>query len=453
MNNNFKKLAIILALTVLFLAQTAVFATDKEISVVVGGQKLNLEQKPIKHDGRVMVPLREVMENIGFAVIHERGEINCVTKYKTITLTTRGNKYYPNVFYLAPYMFQNYSYSLIARNIFIDGKSFLKDEMLIILNNKTMISARTLAEVLGAQITWDSKSATVTINIKIPEIDRLTKEDIADNNAFTIAIAREVAAENLLYRHFERLYASKGYNYPSYENGVRSQNIEYSDDDVWTLDEKVLNITKTGAVSFNVVNHDYSAYPQYPLAAHAKYLPFQAKYDGYLGGVAYARNLEEGMIPFNEEYSSRSPEGTFDSSGFDVVNTKDGTEYFLIFPKYKGTKIEITFLEPKNLGAEYENVIFLGGPPHTETIVYNGEGPVLLCANTAKSSYANTIVKFTLGDDSVQFCPHSSNMRNPLLDNQTNIKSVSSYVVIYNSMLVFQTPRLEPRYRIMNFTI
>ena len=400
MSSNLKKMAIIFALTTIFLAQTSAFATNKEISIVIGEQKLKLGQKPMMHDGRVMVPLREVLESIGFAVLYEDGDINCVTKYKTITLTTRGNQ---NHFSYISYKYINLDYSFTARNIFVDGEIFLKDEPLIILdiNNKTMISARTMAGILGAQITWDSKNATITINTKIPELDRLTKEDIAKNNAFTNEIARTLAADNLLYRHFERLYESKTYNYSSYENGIRSQNIEYSDGNHWILDGKVLNVTKTGEVSFNVVNHDYSAYPQYPLAQHAKYLPFQAKYDGYLGGVAYVHDLEGGMAPFNEEYSSRAPKGIFDTSGFDVVNTKGGTEYFLIFPKYEGTKIEITFIEKKDIDAENE-IIF--NAPYTEMIVYNGDGPVLLCANTTDSymHLPNTVVKFTLGDDFVR---------------------------------------------------
>jgi len=383
--------SVIIVGVVICLAQISAVALNSEISVVVNSKKLSLTQPPIMYDGRVMVPLRGVFEAIGATVFYENGDINCVTKYKTVQFTqnkAQREYYYPK--YL----------------IFIDGELMDTDTQPIIVDGKTMVPARMIAEALGSIVYWDKSSATVSINANIPIVDRLTKEDVEACNAFTIKAARNLAASNHIYRFFEHRYEIIC-GFPTYHMGVKSQNLAYSDEN----DEiKILKISSTGEISFDVVSYytpDYSKYPQPSLTATAKYLPFQEKYDGYLGGVAYIEGITYDVNIFSREYFSAAPKELWDDTDIDVVNTPYGTEYFLLFPKYEGTNIIIRNV---NMSKNY-NVIY-------GDVIYNGKGPVLLCANLLDSKWPNTSVTFKLGEDSVRFSPIAKHLKikNPYYD-------------------------------------
>jgi|GEM_PF-1098887 len=444
MKNIFITIAVVL--TALYFAPTFSLAADKDISIVVAGQKLELEEQPIMFNDRVMVPIRDVLENIGFAVFYEeirqRIEINCITKYTTITFTKFGSP--------VDASHNNWSetdsdYYCIGRNIFVNGEIAKVDELLIILNNKIMVSARSLSEVLGAQITWNAKSATVTINAKIPKTDRLSAKDIADCNAFTPDAALKIAENNLIYRYFERGYTNTGSTFFSYEKGNKVQNIWYYNRNYPFDRGRILHITQTGGVTFSIENYDYSEYPQYPIASHAKYLPFQEKYDGSLGGIAYVKDLEDGLTPFNEEYSLKAPDGLFDVRAFDIVNTEGGTEYFLLFPKYDGTTIDISLIEM----VEED-----GSSSLSEKSIYSGKGPVLLCANSYSHwrSLPNTVVKFTLGENSANFCPQFGYYT----DRPTFRSNYSDVMLLHNGIDLSRLallPEPEPRHNIINLLI
>ena len=63
-----KRLAAILAATMVLGTVPCAFAAD-QITVTVDGEKVNFEdQQPVNIDGRIMVPIRDVAEKMGWEV-------------------------------------------------------------------------------------------------------------------------------------------------------------------------------------------------------------------------------------------------------------------------------------------------------------------------------------------------------------------------------------------------
>ena len=378
MNKKIKVLlATFCALTILF---SVCMTAGAGISVIVNDKRVEMEQPPIMYNGRVMVPLRDVFEALGVAVFYEPGEINCVTKDTTVYITNNG------------------MYSSVGDYfLFVNDVEVEMDQPPIVYNGRTMVPVRVISESLGASVSWDKPSETVTVTANIKKESQLTKAEIDAANAFTFDAACKKVADNTIYIYFQDRYKFWD-KYPSFEKGVKSYNLLYSDHDGMLL----LRITINGEVSFATFysgdDEEYSTAKKYKLSSFAKYLPFQEKYDGYLCGLAYVRNIDEGLSDFNKCYFSKAPNNFWTAKTVKSVSTPSGKEYFFIFPKYEGTKIVIRSISFDKAGdIVYGNTI------------YDGSDPVLLLANEDKSK-ANTEVTVTLDDDITVFCPSYDNI-------------------------------------------
>jgi len=291
-NKSKNLLAIFCALTILF----SLCMSASAINVVVNGKKLTMAQPPIMYNGRVMVPVRDVFEALGVAVFYEPGNINCVTKDKTVNLTNDGR-----------------FNSLGDYNLIVNDYELEMDQQPINYNGKIMVPVRVISEALGASVTWDKLSETVTVTATIRDAVKLSSAEIDAVNAFTLAAARKKAIGNAIYTYFEDRFEVMN-TYPLFRSGVKMQNILYTNEE----GAVTLTITMDGEVSFetfysesdgNDIFHDYQ------LTSYAKSLPFQKKYDGYLCGLAYVRSVEEGTNDFYNRYFLKAPDAVYELQG------------------------------------------------------------------------------------------------------------------------------------------
>lgn len=134
-----KKVAMVAAITAGLMSVS--YAQD--IRVIVDGDTLQFaDQKPVIQDGRTLVPLRSVFEAIGASV-----DWNATTR--TITAKKRFD----------------------VVNLEIDSKDLYKNgvkvtEMTLpaqILNGRTMVPARYVAEAFNGAVKWDSAEQLVTV--------------------------------------------------------------------------------------------------------------------------------------------------------------------------------------------------------------------------------------------------------------------------------------------------
>ena len=414
-----KAIGVVLIGILLCFSQIYVFAAQTKINIVVNGDMLKLEQPPIMKDGVVLVPLRGVFEALGVAVFYEPNHINCVTKAKTVSFIDT------KIFFKT----DTGSYFAFIDNIL--NCSFQQ----IIKNGRTMVPARFIAESFGAEVSWNNKSSTVAITADIPEDERLSEEEIADANAFTVDVARDMAIENSLYRYFARRALVR--TIPQYENGIKSQNFVYKD--YSAQGDKTLKVSSTGEITHSMrgIYDDYSEYTQYTLAPHAKYLPFQEKYDGYLGCVVYTNYVMDCFyFNFYQEYFSRATEEFVRENYFETVNFHDCDEYLLLFPKYEGTVIEIIARDSND----------------NESVLYRGADPVRLHADISKLTLYELAVIFTLGEDSVYFPLRTMTPWHELTDEERAELKTENQSFVQTKIEGDDEIKAIPHNRIMNLT-
>lgn len=132
-------------ITVLFLsliqASTVVFAIN-DISLIVNGKKLVLDQKPIIQKGRILVPLRGILEKLGATVQWNDATKTVTTKKGSTTIQLKVNK----------------------NSAVINNKTISLDVPVKIVKGRAMVPLRFIAEGLGAKVSWNATKKTVTIS-------------------------------------------------------------------------------------------------------------------------------------------------------------------------------------------------------------------------------------------------------------------------------------------------
>lgn len=111
------------------------------ITVKLNGQLISFDQPPTIIDGRTLVPLRAIFEALG-ATVEWNGETQTVTSQKGST---------------------SVSLSIDSKTMYKNGKAVTLDVPSQLINDRTLVPARAVAEAFGCDVDWDSDTKTVTI--------------------------------------------------------------------------------------------------------------------------------------------------------------------------------------------------------------------------------------------------------------------------------------------------
>ncbi len=141
-----KILSIILAIAIVF-SFTAAMAEEKVVSVEVNGKAMVFDVDPIIVEGRTLVPLRAIFEELGAQVAWE-DEDQTVTSFKgdTVVILQIGTP-----------------------TIFINNESKELDVPAQLVNSRTLVPLRAVSEAFGAQVDWSEAEWKVTITTKAEE--------------------------------------------------------------------------------------------------------------------------------------------------------------------------------------------------------------------------------------------------------------------------------------------
>jgi photosystem II stability/assembly factor-like uncharacterized protein len=107
----------------------------------VDGKRATLDSPPIIREGRTLLPIRAVIEALGGSVAWD-----AVQRKATVTLGTHTVEVW-----------------IGSRQARVDGVNVALDVAAIIVNSRTLLPLRFVAENLGCTVTWDPVGRTVTI--------------------------------------------------------------------------------------------------------------------------------------------------------------------------------------------------------------------------------------------------------------------------------------------------
>ena len=139
-----KIISLLLIFTFIFSLSAFAQEEPQSITVILDGEKLDFDVEPIIEDGRTLVPMRVIFEELGAEVDWDNDTFTAIGVKDDVTV-----------------------------KISIDNSVMLKNDEKVILdvparliNGRTLVPARAVSEALGATVEWNHDTWTVEITSK-----------------------------------------------------------------------------------------------------------------------------------------------------------------------------------------------------------------------------------------------------------------------------------------------
>lgn len=196
-------------------------AEGKDIQIKLNNEPIEFDVKPVILDGRTLVPLRAIFEKLDMKV-----------EWDEKTRTVIGNKRGLNL------------------KLPIDSRIAIKNNEIVevevpatIIDERTMVPLRFIAESTGAEVDWDADSNTVLISIEI--------EEVIVNN--TEEFIRAIGPNKKIILKENQDFNLTGENIHNIENPYIYWNSEYDGYELIIRDVNNLTIEGEGDVNVNIL--------------------------------------------------------------------------------------------------------------------------------------------------------------------------------------------------------
>lgn len=167
-----KKLLTLLIIALLALTPMSV-AAENEITVLLDGVEVQFDQPPIIMSNRTMVPVRAIYEALGAEV-----------KWDGDTRTASGTKIGITV-----------SFTIDEAKVVINYNEKEIDAPAKIVNNRTLVPVRALAEGFGVKVDWDGATRTVILVNENPPVKTMV-DGLINKEPTTYEYHGQINAEN-----------------------------------------------------------------------------------------------------------------------------------------------------------------------------------------------------------------------------------------------------------------
>jgi len=154
---------LVLSISLLLLPFTGL-AAEQNIQILVNGEKITTDTPPIISSDRVLVPIRVISEALGYNVVWDVTTKEVIIKDDSNTLKLIINE---------PTIWKN-------------GNQSELDVAPMLVNNRTMLPIRAVAENLNTSVDWDNATKTVIINTIEPEPPRTLTSIEQSGTSFTL---------------------------------------------------------------------------------------------------------------------------------------------------------------------------------------------------------------------------------------------------------------------------
>ena len=234
----FKALSSAAATAVALTALPGCTALAKDVNIVIDGEKLNLDVAPQIIDGRVMIPIRGVLENLGALVKwdDETQTVSARKSSKTVSLEIGSN-----------------DVTLDKGETNDDGsaktETIQTDVAAQLVSDRTLVPLRVISEAMGYSVDWNDETYTVSITTDNDE-DESWKDNKVSVDMSTLSVSGDGASvsDNTLTISKGGVYTLSGKN--------SDASIVISTDDKVKLKLNGVNITSSGAPVIYVENAD-----------------------------------------------------------------------------------------------------------------------------------------------------------------------------------------------------
>ena len=139
-------------LIIVMLCSFGVSAETSRVTLTLNGKKLRTDVPPVIVDGRTLIPVRALFENIN-------ANVEWDDKTRTVTIS---------------YSTKKIKLTIDSKDALINGVTKKLDVAATIIDDRTMIPVRFVSENLGFVVGWDDKTRTVSVTTGSVNTNKLT---------------------------------------------------------------------------------------------------------------------------------------------------------------------------------------------------------------------------------------------------------------------------------------
>ncbi|RKD32245.1 leucine-rich repeat domain-containing protein [Thermohalobacter berrensis] len=173
-----KRLSVLLTLIMVLvsLKPAMSYAEEQPIKVVVNGELIEFDVQPTMVNGRVLVPIRAIFEKLGLEVGWDAKTQTAIGTKDGITIKLPIGK------------------KIAIRN----GQPIELDTPAMVVNGRTLVPVRFIAESLGADVSWDSSTWTAIIEYQLSPEELIKRLDVSEDlKVLKLALVKMFDADTL----------------------------------------------------------------------------------------------------------------------------------------------------------------------------------------------------------------------------------------------------------------
>jgi phosphate transport system substrate-binding protein len=137
-----KKIMSVILISTLILTVSPFAVSAADLTLKIDGKVVTSDVAPLIKDGRTLVPIRIIAETLG-------ADVDWNPSKQEVVITTAANKI---------------MFTIGSKNYTVNGAGKTLDVAAEIISSRTMVPLRAVSEAIGAQINFDEKTTTVTVN-------------------------------------------------------------------------------------------------------------------------------------------------------------------------------------------------------------------------------------------------------------------------------------------------
>ena len=147
-----RRLLLTLVIICLFINCLTVCA-EQNIMLVLNGEKVNCDVPPRIVNDRTLIPVRALFEDMGAKVSWDESKKSVTINYDNTEIILKAD----------------------SKVAYVNGNTKILDVAATIINSRTMIPVRFIAESFGCEVNWDEKTKTVSVTADVKNSTITTK--------------------------------------------------------------------------------------------------------------------------------------------------------------------------------------------------------------------------------------------------------------------------------------
>ncbi len=118
-----------------------VFEDDMNVTVVLDGQTLEFDQKPLVESGRTLVPVRKIFETLGATVDYDEATETVISRKGDLIIVMQ-----------------------IDNDVmFVNSEPIKLDVPAREVNGRTLVPLRAISDAMGVEVLWNGDTQTATL--------------------------------------------------------------------------------------------------------------------------------------------------------------------------------------------------------------------------------------------------------------------------------------------------